>query len=651
MKNSLLTKLFVLIIFIAALSGTTVLRASTQSSYVPTGSYLYTCVNQSVAGNYTLIATCVQPTGRYAVSVLARYDQCAGQVQNLNGQLFCTRASIQAFGHGSMTISGQPAMGDRPLAIVLVNSPEPNAPRFDASDRTRVFNQLYKGRHQVPDMFESMSNDRFSWKSSGVYGPVNATVGNCGGPDEETKRRGREQLREQGMKALLDIPGNNRFDTDSNGTIDTSELAVFVIYSCPPVSEGGITGSASVRGINVSSNGLRYKGSVASGGPSVNFVTVAHELAHLLGTIDLYGERRDCRCWGVSLMGSTGTKVRSLDPVHRFLLGWIEPEFVNMRTTNHHSFNHSRSEPVYRLLYDPEQGTREFFLTEIRNSGSTYEEGVPDSGHGLLVWRVTLTDNHRIDTVRLIRPDAMGLGLRGVPYGQRAFTRAHSNFSPVWKTETVAPVSLRTEATRSQQNNTTVIRGGGVLDASAAYSSDDSLHFQRDIFMQYDNHAQTVALVGETSVSDFVGIPNNPDAMLSLSKTRIVFFHADQYYEYDMVNDRIVMRGTIGQTGWYGLVVNLDAALRHRDGTSHFFKGNYYYRYNHTLDQVDDVGYMGLGRWTGIPPSPDSAFVNQDRHAIFIKGNRYYRYNMVLNRLMEQGIVGQDGWRGLEEQY
>jgi len=56
----------------------------------PRGSYSQTCQNIQVNGD-TLQASCQKGNGKYRNTSLHNYQQCRGDIQNINGKLRCTR--------------------------------------------------------------------------------------------------------------------------------------------------------------------------------------------------------------------------------------------------------------------------------------------------------------------------------------------------------------------------------------------------------------------------------------------------------------------------------------------------------------------------------------------------------------------------------
>jgi hypothetical protein len=80
----------------------TAASAVAQGSAVPDGSYLNSCRNARIEGDYwggagTLVANCRNNEGRY-VSSLLEYSRCNNDIYNDNGRLRCSRSSGDDYG-------------------------------------------------------------------------------------------------------------------------------------------------------------------------------------------------------------------------------------------------------------------------------------------------------------------------------------------------------------------------------------------------------------------------------------------------------------------------------------------------------------------------------------------------------------------------
>ena len=67
--------------------------ANNQMGALPEGSYRSSC-NDVRMQNDTLIAFCQKPDGTWQTSAIGPANQCAGDIQNANGQLICNESGV-----------------------------------------------------------------------------------------------------------------------------------------------------------------------------------------------------------------------------------------------------------------------------------------------------------------------------------------------------------------------------------------------------------------------------------------------------------------------------------------------------------------------------------------------------------------------------
>ena len=243
----------------------------------------------------------------------------------------------------------------------------------------------------------------------------------------------------------------DRYDRDRNGTVDDDELAVLVISK-----DGGFCGQTRwVPCTTPAGSSVQVCVRASFVGEFVNFATIAHELSHPLGTLDLYGPRTlrpdgSLATWNASasLMAGTCGGARNnamsvhLDPWHKMALGWIEPRVISLQEpasletlflpqAHGRIYSSDRKRPI--LLFDPLRGTDEFFMLEMRGDDGRYDASVADEG--LAIWHVRLNDqklprdflwesgdgdtdlDHRLELAVYNAPDANGndMGVRAGP--------------------------------------------------------------------------------------------------------------------------------------------------------------------------------------------------------------------------------------------
>jgi M6 family metalloprotease-like protein len=118
-------------------------------------------------------------------------------------------------------------------------------------------------------------------------------------------------------------------------------------------------------------------------GDETNFITVAHEFAHLLGALDLYGDRSNS--YRYTLMSSTweaGEFLVNLDPWHKMRMGLVAPRIIPIPASRSarqevrltHPGNYHDYQPV--LFYAPGRAN-EYFLLEFRRQGASTFDSEP----------------------------------------------------------------------------------------------------------------------------------------------------------------------------------------------------------------------------------------------------------------------------------
>lgn len=223
-------------------------------------------------------------------------------------------AELEDFGYGTMKQAGsQLPVGERPLMVIRVQGPSGKFPHTWTNQEIedRIFNRTTS----INAYFERASDGIFQWKNAGIYG-----VWSLGQDYPEMY---------QTLEKALQLANQNgvdfaQFDTNGDLTVDTSELGLIVLdnYSHGLGGVRAIPCVPSNGGVNVCLWGADMGGHTSLSG-------LAHELAHQLGTIDVYGD--SCLSLKGTLMSCpTGDTFSSLDPWHRMRLGWVEPQVVGL---------------------------------------------------------------------------------------------------------------------------------------------------------------------------------------------------------------------------------------------------------------------------------------------------------------------------------
>ncbi|MFI8521666.1 hypothetical protein ACIGEZ_28200 [Streptomyces sp. NPDC085481] len=175
---------------------------------------------------------------------------------------------------------------------------------------------------------------------------------------------------------------------------------------------------------------------IAFAGPFTPFYQVAHEVAHSLGTVDMYNP--GSMNYLLTLMGAypfyaNDQATVHLDAWHKLQLGWCEPRQVEL--TAHGSadvaeISAQRPDGAV-ILWHPSRGASEYFLLERRraNGPRRYDRSFP--GDGLLIWH--------IDPART----PMNRGAPNLDPGSSGVWQAGSHTPPLsWSDGTVAASRL-----------------------------------------------------------------------------------------------------------------------------------------------------------------------------------------------------------------
>ena len=306
------------------------------------------------------------------------------------------------FGYQRMTINGQPALGHRPLLVILANfaGGNPFAHSLDYYNNL-VFNWL---RNQsLNGYFLANSNGRFMWTRAGrgIIGPVQFEASQRCDNVKDDSRYVNQIL---GRVAELRLFDFKQFDSNSDHLLTPDELGLLVVSN-----DGDVSGAARSTGCyelpHQEGDSVYYlDDSGAVNAALVNhqtpFITIAHELCHLLGAVDIYGS--NCLSQNLSLMSCTSITaddMRSchLDPWHKMQLGWDEPRIEEITSLK------CAWMPVVQMgdphapliLYDSNRGPSEFFMLECRTANSAKGGGYDDNvtGKGLAIWHVQQDEN------------------------------------------------------------------------------------------------------------------------------------------------------------------------------------------------------------------------------------------------------------------
>lgn len=220
----------------------------------------------------------------------------------------------------------------------------------------------------------------------------------------------------------------NRYDTNGDGRVDSSELVILRFGADPGI--GGQMGGSGGYWLDgtytplgpVRLDGVDVETSVLLVAKNTTLAGLLHEMLHTWGGVDVYGPCFGCHNQNATIMaamrGDDG--LMQLDPWHRARFGWSQPVFVPISDAMRQAggirafaAQGAGSVEMQRPLafYDPAKGLSEYFLVEFRTpfptcSGSSLpnnacpgniDGSVADMGFA--VWHVMTDTNNQILSV------------------------------------------------------------------------------------------------------------------------------------------------------------------------------------------------------------------------------------------------------------
>lgn len=325
--------------------------------------------------------------------------------------------SPEDFGYGSMTVDGERARGPRPLLLVLVE--------FGDADLRPYHNRSYYRAllGNVSEYFTENSRGAFTWSDVTIVGPLTMPddpetdwdesrqecwkngSADCA-DDRPTGRARSHEFVQSALELADDDVDFSAYDDDGDGEVTAAEAGFAVVSAADKPAAGG-SNRWPCDDATLTLDDVQLCRSVVTQGEGVGFATFAHELAHQLRTVDIYGT--DSRLsFELSLMGATiydvedDRRIFHFDPWHKIQLGWVEPQIYSIPELRREGSclslqtvagsgdleDRDRGRPV--ILYDPdrydvETQTGEYYILEGRWPAS-YDMDVAD--RGMAVWYV-----------------------------------------------------------------------------------------------------------------------------------------------------------------------------------------------------------------------------------------------------------------------
>lgn len=324
---------------------------------------------------------------------------------------------------------GTPALGTRPLLALLVDwgtNPSTIASFHSAS----YYEQIAFGNPTPPfstanpvnpaslsAYFRENSSGRFGYQRVGLIATNMGTLV----PDGEASKRCRAVL----QKIDRTVLASQNIDFDA--VLEEKELSVLLVENFADAFPGNARNEGfTVPGSIIPPGPLTPRPTItvlirlAGGGPRTPFYQLAHEVAHLLNTIDMYnmGQQPNNGNVMMTLMSSYSFTsddqgIVHLDMWHKMQLGWAEPRRFALKSPRSEDVRDDTADGAL-ILWDESRRDNEYFLIERRRAASParrYDADFP--GDGVLIWRVQKsTPNGPI--IQNLRPPDLQAGVAGV---------------------------------------------------------------------------------------------------------------------------------------------------------------------------------------------------------------------------------------------
>ena len=397
-------------------------------------------------------------------------------------------ATLEDFGYQNMKVNGNPAIGARPLLVILLDLANSGSFAHNNAYYDNLvfnpFNTNSAGLRSVNGFMLVNSHARFSLTrvGPGLIGPLQLPA------DQRTKALTNDFMR-AGLAITAAVNSGVNFesyDNDGDGRITADEALVLIFDNINPKPDGAsrwANPNGDGGGFTPAGSAVSFSMAVGLAAQEVGFATLCHEFSHVLGTKDIYGT--GCFNYKYTLMSCTITDPDDmfscgLDAWHKMQLGWVEPRIRSLPAGGVETVAAAQSltgtdAPV--ILYDPARGTREFFLVEYRTStspsGAGYEDDLPSNGLG--IWHVVHDENNNL--IQIPRGTNLWdqtVWLEGQPNLQRG------NTNMLWTSGTTTPFLTWMDGTVTPTRIT--VRSFNTADGSVIFewvtASDTWVEFQ-----------------------------------------------------------------------------------------------------------------------------------------------------------------------------
>jgi M6 family metalloprotease-like protein len=313
----------------------------------------------------------------------------------LTGPALAQSPTLADFGHGRLL-----SRTTWPLLVVMVEFTDRTFPNNTTNWWDGFSFNVSNAPPGIAAYFSQVSLGRFAWTRGGVIHFTESPTNRWAGWNARlTNNAGLHYHSNLIYRAITTAPGVfAAHDLSGNGYVTRDEMQIVFLMA----GEGGQAGNS----VKVRPAGMTgWDGSMATANVqwAYGLHIICHELAHMLGTIDLYG------VWGtdqdlhkeLSVMGAgQPDKPVHLDPWHKLHLGWTDPRIIPLSDGGVNVIPAAQMQhPNAPLLYyDPHEGTSEYWLleyrTQVTSGNDAFETYVGEGGDGLLIWHVRQNANH-----------------------------------------------------------------------------------------------------------------------------------------------------------------------------------------------------------------------------------------------------------------
>lgn len=257
----------------------------------------------------------------------------------------------------------------------------------------------------VKSYFNSNSNGRFTISNAGVLGWYNADHSAdyyINHPDScvDGFKDGSQAIFREAIEHADGSVDFAAYDNDSNGELDSSELAIVIILPRPngsgsqlvPLVNGDCNGGGTLSAddVRLPQYAAKVNLSLDSNVSAHQFSNIAHELMHLIGGLDDLYFNSDTAVYprNNTLMADNQGRSPHLDPMHKLALGWVTPRLIT-GSGDLAVAEIKQSDTVYIMPRYNNTHEEEYFIMENRqaNMGPAYFDALINDS-GIAVWQV-----------------------------------------------------------------------------------------------------------------------------------------------------------------------------------------------------------------------------------------------------------------------